>query len=167
MSKKIFIILSLLIIVFAFSGFGCKEEEVIPSQETKPQVTETEAGKQTSTVLSLAEKFAEAYGTFTNRDKFTNITDLYSYMTDEMKPAKERFVEQSLEHQDPKAPFYGITTKVLASKILWQDDSECGVLVVTRREETTSQENKKRYQNILIEVEKINNEWKVNMATWQ
>lgn len=156
-------------VIFVFSGFGCKEEEeeAISPQETKPQVTETEAGKQTSTILSLAEKFAEAYGTFTNRDEFTNITDLYSYMTDEMKSAKERFVEQSLEHQDPKAPFYGITTKVLASKILWQDDSECGVLVVTRREETTSQGNKKRYQNILIEVEKINNEWKVNRATWQ
>ncbi len=160
----------LVTVIFVFSGFGCKkEEEVISPQENKPEAVENETkqSQETSTVLSLAEKFAETYGTFTNRDKFTNITDLYSYMTDEMKSAKERFVEQSLKHQDPKAPFYGITTKVLASKILWQDDSECGVLVVTRREETTSQENKKRYQNILIEVEKINNEWKVNRATWQ
>ncbi len=122
---------------------------------------------QEKTVLALASKIAEIYGTFTNKDKeaYKNLKTIKTYSTDKMKSWIDDQVAKPI---DPKAAFYGATTKTISTGISDTKDKEMTAIVTCKREEITAQNNKPtvKYQILKLEFSKVGEEWKVNGAYW-
>jgi len=122
---------------------------------------------QEKTVLALASKIAEIYGTFTNKDKeaYKNLKTIKTYSTDKMKNWID---EQIAKPIDPKASFYGVTTKTISSGISDTTEKEMTAIVTAKREEITAQNNKPtvKYQILKLEFSKSGEEWKLNGAYW-
>lgn len=122
---------------------------------------------QEKTVLALASKIAEIYGTFTNKDKeaYKNLKTIKTYSTDKMKNWID---EQVAKPMDPKASFYGVTTKTISSGISDTTEKEMTAIVTAKREEITAQNNKPevKYQILKLEFSKAGEEWKLNGAYW-
>jgi len=76
--------------------------------------------------------------------------------------------EQIAKPIDPKASFYGVTTKTISSGISDTTEKEMTAIVTAKREEITAQNNKPtvKYQILKLEFSKSGEEWKLNGAYW-
>lgn len=122
---------------------------------------------QEKTVLALGDKIAEIYGTFTNKDKeaYKNLKTIKTYSSDKMK----KWIDEEIAKPvDPKAAFYGVTTKTISSGISDTKEKEMTAIVTTKREEITAQNNKPtvKYQILKLDFSKSGEEWKLNGAYW-
>ncbi len=133
-------------------------------EEGQKEVGEAEQG----TVLALADKIAEIYGTYTNKDKeaFKNYKTLKTYATNKMDKWLDTQIDQPL---DKDAPFYGVTTKAVTSAIMSDKDGKMTALVTTKREEITAASNRPtvKYELLTLEFVKDEKEWKLNGVYWQ
>lgn len=122
---------------------------------------------QEKTVLALASKIAEIYGTFTNKDKeaYKNLKTIKTYSTEKMN----NWIDQQLAKPiNQKASFYGVTTKTISSGIADRTEKEMTAIVTAKREEITAQNNKPtvKYQILKLEFTKVGEEWKLSGAFW-
>ncbi|MFA6295905.1 MAG: hypothetical protein WC663_00975 [Patescibacteria group bacterium] len=165
-------------IVNANEALNANENVTLNVNETENAVTENlnaieNQGEikveqdQEKTVLALASKIAEIYGTFTNKDKeaYKNLKTIKTYSTEKMSAFLD---EQIAKPIDPKASFYGVTTKTISSGISDTTDKEMTAIVTTKREEITAQNNKPtvKYQILKLEFTKVGEEWKLSGAFW-
>ena len=121
-------------------------------------------------IIITAERFAERFGTFTNTENFQNFQNLKPYATSSMQDWMDNFVrEQENAFIDQELVFYGISTKALVSTVLESRPERIELLINTEREEITDQSEtaEKTYQNILVEMEQVDDDWKVNYAQFQ
>lgn len=129
---------------------------------------ENETNSEENTLLTQAEKLAEIYGTYTNKDKesFKNLKDLRQYSTEKLQKWIDK---KSAETIDKNAPFYGVTTKALSSTVLKQGTKSTEVLVTVKREEITTSSNtpKTGYKVILMMFVKSGEDWKLDGIYWQ
>ncbi len=118
------------------------------------------------TIQDTAEKLAEIYGTYTNRDNYKNLKDLESYVATSMWQYLRSMMAVA---QDPSAPFYGVTSKALSSAVIEEGEGVTTLLVTTKREEISSQTStpKVSYKLLLMEFLKEGEEWKLSSAYWQ
>ena len=137
-----------------------KDEENTNSSES--------ADNDEKLLLKQAEKLAEIFGTYTNKDKNTykNLKDLKQYSTTKLK---KWFDEKSEIPIDSNASFYGVTTSALSSVLLEQSNSKSEILIMVKKEEITSTNStpKVSYQVILMSFEKSEEEWKLSGIYWQ
>lgn len=146
-------------ILWAIVQFTGGEEVVVPGEATDivelPEVVtntgepiEAPAEEVPETQLSdipvetqlkrLARNFAERYGSFSNQNDFENLENLAGFMSTDFNDQTEAFVNARRILEDPNAPYYGITTKVVSVKT-GEFNEEAGHMVVnfiTRRTET-------------------------------
>ena len=118
------------------------------------------------TIQDTAEKLAEIYGTYTNRDNYKNLKDLESYVAASMWQYLRSMMAVP---QDPNAPFYGVTSKALSSAVIKEGEGVMTILVTTKREEISSQTStpKISYKLLLMEFIKEGEEWKLSSSYWQ
>ena len=137
-----------------------KDEENVDSSES--------VDKDKKLLLEQAEKLAEIYGTYTNKDKNTykNLKDLKQYSTTELEKWLD---EKSKVSIDSNASFYGVTTSALSSVFLEQGNSKSEILVTAKKEEITSTNSTPMvsYRIILMSFEKLEEEWKLSGIYWQ
>ncbi len=118
--------------------------------------------------LEKAEKLAEIFGTFTNKDKeaYKNLKDLKQYSNDKLVKWID---DKSKMPIDSSTPFYGMTTSALSSVFISQDSSKSKILVTVKREEITASSNtpKVSYKIILTTFEKSGEDWKLSGIYWQ
>lgn len=150
-----------------------EQKEVIPETSPKEMPSTTTPTTPATTdeeklLLDQAEKLAEIYGTYTNKDKepYKNLKDLKQYSTEKLQ---KWFDEKSKMPVDPAVPFYGVTTKAISSAILEGDASKKKILVTTKREEitATSKTPKISFRLLLMDFEKIGEDWKLAGVYWQ
>ncbi len=74
--------------------------------------------QQKDILTALARMFIERYGTWSNQSNFENFTDLYFYMTDELKAETQSFVVNQRADFSADATYYGLTTRVLSLDLI-------------------------------------------------
>lgn len=130
-----------------------------------PVYTETE-----DTVMQIASSFAERYGSYSNQSNFANLEDLKILMTEEMAEWANQYMQEQREKiTEIPDEYYGMTTKALNEKIISESDNAAQIRVATQRREATgtTANFKIIYQDILIDLVKEGNVWKVDGAYWQ
>lgn len=159
----------------AFLGAGCgRNSEVEGVRTSQPMTTDAQkAGvteDQLSAIIKTAERFTERFGTYTNDPNYQNLDNLKRYATPQMQNWMDNYIhEQEKEFQEKNLAFYGITTTTLISKILESHPDMIRILTNTKREEITDQTETSRviYQNIIVEMVRVDDDWKVNFAEFQ
>ena len=133
---------------------------------TATTTTET-TGTGNDALITLAEKFAAGYGTFSSAGNFKNITDNYSYMSEALRQSMATFVAGK-QAQESSGTTYETVTTVLMSKVLENSGSAATVLVDTYRENSSSNSGRiGKYENALVKFVLENSNWKVSEIKWQ
>ena len=157
-------------------GAGCfHTASKVEGTQTQAQVSDDAAragitDAELSAIITTAQRFAERFGTYTNQDNFQNFQNLKIYATASMQTWMDGFVQnQQKQFKDQNVAFYGVTTKALTSKVLSSRTDTIQILVNTERQEITDQSEtpKITYQNIIIEMDRVDNDWKVSLAQFQ
>lgn len=138
------------------------------TKTTTPTTATTEPTDDDVALKTKAEKLAEIFGTYTNKDKEThkNLKDLKKYATTKMQSWLDAQAKNAV---DANAPFYGVTTKALSSAIIDSASAKKSVLITVKKEEilSTNQTPKSVYALLLMNFVKESGEWKLDGAYWQ
>ncbi len=121
-------------------------------------------------VSRMTMSFAERFGSFSSQSNFVNITDAKLFMTSSLKEWADTYIK-SLREENPEDSYYGITTQALSTETINYNerDGEAEIRVITHRRETGEKiegENNFR-QDLLVQLEKENDRWKVSAIYWQ
>jgi hypothetical protein len=150
-------------------GSTATAENAPGTTETTP--TPAEPLDDTSALKRFASAFAERFGSFSNQTDFVNITDLAAFMTADFQEWAEEYVADARAQQTDTAVHAGTTTRALMAEVLAFDESDgtATVRVGTQRRKDASgtEPGEVYYQSIVIELVKVNGEWKADSATWQ
>lgn len=112
--------------------------------------------------------FAERLGSYSSDSNYANLLDLKLFMTSEMSLWADSYVKTLQGSRDKETEYYGISTLAVAGEIT-NFDSEVGTAsgyISTQRKELRGASSKTFNQNLDIKFLKINNEWKVDSASW-
>lgn len=138
------------------------------TETTTPATSVTEPTDDDTALKNKAEKLAEIFGTYTNKDKEShkNLADLKKYATTKMQSWLDSQIKIPV---DANAPFYGVTTKALSSAITSSASAKKSVLVTTKKEEilSTNQTPESVYALLLMSFTKESGEWLLDGAYWQ
>lgn len=171
-----FLPLMVVAVALPLLGAGCfNEASKVEGFATEARTSDDAAragmsDAELTAVIVTAERFSERFGTFTNQDNFQNFQNLKVYATPAMQTWMDGFAQnEQKQFKDQNIAFYGVTTKTLTSKVLSSRSDSIQVLVNTERREITDQSEtpKITYQNIIVEMKRVNNDWKVNFAQFQ
>lgn len=166
----------LVLVALPLLGAGCfRQPSKVEGTETHATVSDDAAkagisNDQLDAIVTTANRFAERFGTYTNQDNFQNFQNLKIYATTNMQAWMDGFVQsQQKQFKDQNVAFFGVTTKALTSKVLSSRPDTIQILVNTERQEVTDQSEapKVSYQNIIVEMDRVDNDWKVNFAQFQ
>ncbi len=119
-------------------------------------------------VLKLAMSFAERFGSFSNQSDYRNISDTQLFMTNSLREWSKNYINR-LRQENPVDSFYSITTISLSTRTIKYNENlgEAEVMVTTHRRENKEDEERNWQQDILLELKKENDTWKVNAVYWQ
>ncbi len=160
-------ILILTIFVLSTAGFGCKEKEPANINEEPPitEPIEPQEPSEEEQLVSLAESYAQIYGTFTEGN-YSNLESLSDFMSTEYREETDAWLETKVGQSS--SPTYGIMTEIVISKIINFELGYAEVLVVTERTKTNIRTlaEESYYQNCLIQFIKEDNTWKVDKANF-
>jgi len=144
----------------------------IPANQEEPMVyrfdEEEEAQRETSKedLKQMAFAVSERFGSYSNEGNFGNINDLKIYMTDSMKLWADNYIEEQSE-KEYTGNYYGITTTALVGEVTEFNDDSASVIVTTKRKEVKDQQENVYNQDIIINFNKVGDEYKVDDAYWQ
>lgn len=144
------------------------------STTSTPPISPTPEVKTTDEDLTLkqqAEKFAEIYGTYTNKDKepYKNFKELKPYATTKMQAWLDTYLQTKKSPEESDAPFYGVTTKALSSAVIESSADAKKILVTVKQEEITSKRATPQvsYKILLLNFKREKEEWKLDGIYWQ
>lgn len=148
-------------------GLGTARD--IVSGSAQPVIYTKEPSTQ-AVLFALAMTFAEKYGSWSSHGNFENLKDAKFYMTDRMKAWADNVIAEGAPEDG--GGFYGVTTRALKPELLTlnEDETRAQILVTTQQEEFTgsvSSSGKITYKRLLLDFQKVNDEWKVDVAEWQ
>jgi hypothetical protein len=155
-----------------------KETESAPENTQKPANQEEpivytfneeeEAQRETNKedLKQIAFAFSERFGSYSNEGKFGNISDLKIYMTDSMKSWADNYIEEQSEIEYT-GNYYGITTTALVGEVTEFNSDSASVTVTTKRKEIKDNQENIYNQDIIINFNKVGDEYQVNGAYWQ
>ena len=167
-TKKTKTLFILILTIFALSttGFGCKEKEPANINEEPPitEPIEPQEPSEEEQLVSLAESYAQIYGTFTEGN-YSNLESLSDFMSTEYREETNAWLE-TRKNQPSSSPAYGIMTEIIISKIINFELGYAEVLVAAERTKTNIRTlaEEDYYQNCLIKFIKEDNTWKVDKA---
>lgn len=119
---------------------------------------------------SIARSFSERFGSYSNQSDYGNITDVYDWLSSDMKEWADSYVNNLKSNTAYSGTYYGITTKALIEPVINSFNPNSGqveVIVKTQREEVSSSNESKIFdQDIKIIFIKENGNWLVDEATW-
>lgn len=119
----------------------------------------------------VAEAFAERFGSYSNQSDYANLDDLQIFMTDNINNWVIKYKEQLRKENPDFNSYYAMETKAISKQINSMDEKagKAEITVKTQRQEFKNSINDPRvfYQDILIKLVKVGNEWKVDGAYWQ
>lgn len=122
-------------------------------------------------IKSLVSMFSERFGSYSSDSDFESIRDLEVMMTENLVAWTEKYrLALSELYADASQEYYGVSTRSISVKTqLFDEEAEKAEYVVTtqRSEVFGSAVPQIRYQDILLKLVKIGNEWKFDFVQWQ
>lgn len=117
-------------------------------------------------VIYAARNFAERYGSESNQNDFANIVQAEAFCTDAYTAQlNATMAQQRLTLKT--TPFTSTVTKALSISVTALTGSTANVTVGTQRQETIDRTERVYYQDLVVQVVKDGNSWKISGATWQ
>lgn len=127
---------------------------------------EKEVRTQTSSMTTTAKLFVERYGSYSNEANFQNIRDVIPLMSVEFAAA----TTADLATKTQPNGFYGVTTRVIAVKVVSQNETTgtAEVLLSTQRTEEngSAQNTTTKYQDVELMFVTESGVWKVDSVKW-
>ena len=121
-----------------------------------------------ASLQSMASAFAERYGSYSSQGNFSNLQDLKSLMTLKMKAVTDNYIATQ---QAAAAEYYGITTVAVSSKVISanEESGQAEVVVSAQRQESRGSTINPRvfYQELVLQLAKTDDGWKIDSAAWQ
>lgn len=136
------------------------------ASNTNTTNTNNSVAVEQAQILFVSRNFAETYGSGSNQNNFSNITESEKWATKSYADFLERGIVQQRAGQKT-SPYHEILTKVLVMNITKQSTATAAVTVSTQRQETTDRTPKVYYQDLLLDLIKVGAAWQVNAATWK
>jgi len=141
------------------------------TQALTPDLVPLPTPTEQADILFTATAFAERFGSYSNQGEFSNLDDLEVFMTSSMSDWVKTY-KQDLQIQYPDFnTYYAIETKAISKEVVALDEAAGTgeILVKTQRQEFENDIVNPRifYQNIRLQITKVDNEWKINAAYWQ
>ncbi len=135
---------------------------------SEEEIINEEAGVD---VLFVAQSFAERFGSYSNQSDYRNFDDLEVFMTDSMNDWILKYKEELKKENPGIDTYYAVETKAISSEFT-ELDEEAGtaeVIIKTQRQEFENDITNPRifYQDILLQLVKVDDQWKVKGAYWQ
>ena len=152
------------------NGQQAPAEVISKSPEPLPVVPRTADNIFRDQAAQLALSFTERYGTSSSQSDFSNLSDLELFMTDELITKTRAFIAAEREKTPNNEDYTGIITKAITSTFNSYDAvaGTADITVSTKRQEQSTNMDVRSYdQKIKLTMKKINNEWRVDTATWQ
>ncbi len=186
-NKRILIVVVVVVIVaaaFVIWWLTRPAEEIIGNTNTTPVNnaqtvvinTNTAANQNTNAqteeqvaMVRLANLFTERFGSYSSEAEFQNIIDLKKFMTTKMQSWADTYVTTHKKTLNSQSTFISITTKVLSTTVNSFSDKKAEVRSTTSRVEEGENTNDVRAynQDIVLQLVKQGNDWKVDSAFWQ
>lgn len=136
-----------------------------------PEVPVAPAPVPASAALTRqAASFAERYGSYSNQGNFANLRDLFPLMTSRMKSATERTISEASKSGTGQAEYFGVTTRTVATSVVELDSSGGTAIILVSTQRSTARGAAApviSYQDVELQMLKVNGEWKFDRATWK
>lgn len=118
----------------------------------------------------LGVTFAERFGTFSSQGDFSNITDLYSVMSQSLRAWAQNYLAD-LQKQLSGDKYQGTTTRVISSRFISFDAAggRAELLLTTQRQKSDNSPANSQivYQDLTLGFIKDGELWKVDSAFWE
>ncbi|HPI67278.1 MAG TPA: hypothetical protein PKZ16_01925 [bacterium] len=194
MNKKVYIILIILLllamILVGFFWFLIKSQNekqppvvVVPEQEEAQIAPETEVTEEPEVIIpeasseqkekaqlgQLASAFSERLGSYSNQSNYENLVDLKAFMSEDLQKWADNQITNGRVNVGSSGPYFGLTTKALKTELISYDSEQALFMVSTQRHEVVGVDFNDRvyYQNIELEMIKVDGVWVVNRFTWK
>lgn len=119
----------------------------------------------------VAAAFVERFGSYSNQGNYDNFTELDMFMTDHIKKWVAEYKQEIKDQHADQNIYYAIETKVISKQILSLDEIKglSQILLKTQRQEFNNSitDAKVFYQDISLNLVKVDQDWKVDGAFWQ
>jgi hypothetical protein len=147
------------------------QDVVRPVLTTNPiSIAEERAAQQQQQDVSIvATPFVERYGSYNNQDQFQNFSEIRIFMTPSLSTYVTNTLISQLQEEVPSFDtFYAINTKVLSSQLVEREESTARMEMSTQRREigVGGVVQNVYNQDVQVELELINGEWKVDGVFW-
>ncbi len=150
-------------------SFNTPDSGILAQVQSK---TQSVAQVEKTNAIFTASTFAERFGSYSNQSNYKNLDDLIIFMTEAMKKwVTETYKPSLIKQNSDSSTYYALETKAISNQvnILDAKAGKSEILIKTQRQEFKNNISNPRifYQDILIKMIKVDNEWKVNGAYWQ
>jgi hypothetical protein len=138
-------------------------QQVAIDTQVQENLTEQIAGKSEeqvsdyAAILNVSRFFVERYGSFSNGAMWQNIYDIKSVVTDVVWSDLEKLTQSNTAANTDLS----LSTKALSLELLSQNESSATVLVKTQKKETAGEFSRVYYQDITLDLQKLDVTWLV------
>lgn len=176
-SVVIGLIIVLILSFMFFSREQAPETETPQEQgtqtQTQPQGTDTPTEVQTPPVQlspeeitdryvrQFASLFVERFGSYSNQNSGSHITDILPLVT----PSMQRWLET--QYTDNEQQYSGVTTQVIVSNLTSREDGNATVAVDTQQLIRENGEERIEQRSGRVELIGSGNDWKVDGFFWE
>lgn len=179
----LFIIAAIVLILIFLPSPGAEPEptpESVISKEIEepvevsiPEQVPLEISEQEVVELSAATIgtiFVERFGSYSTESNLANIEDVLPLTTEKYRQELTQLIS-NVRAAGPSSQYYGVTTRVVTSSAT-NTNIEIGtatLTILTQREETIGEltNTSLKYQSIIVEMQKVGDDWRVDDAIWQ
>lgn len=130
-----------------------------------------EEAKTKVNLATIAQSFAERFGTYSNQNNFENISNLQDLMSDKLKAWSDQYIAGERAKAVDTTTYRGVSTKAISYQTVNYDtDKGAEFLINTQRVEssvTPTNVDKTYYQEITVKIIKEKGDWKVDEVSWK
>ncbi|PIX62050.1 hypothetical protein CO057_00135 [Candidatus Uhrbacteria bacterium CG_4_9_14_0_2_um_filter_41_50] len=116
---------------------------------------------------TVSRVFVERLGSFSNQGDFENLEVIKDISTQSLKNKLDAIIADALREKE--GAYYGVSTYVISIKELTSSDTEASYNITTQRQEAIGSPGNAtvKYQDIVVYLTNISEEWLVNDFTWK
>ncbi|RMD51917.1 hypothetical protein D6827_01130 [Candidatus Parcubacteria bacterium] len=132
-----------------------------------PLVTQQQVEEKNNNPEIIARIFAERLGSFSNQGEYQNLTVIKEISTQSLQDRLEKIMNDALENDT--GVYYGISTRVISIQEIEKNDKVASYNLTTQREEAIGDPGNAtvRYQDIEVDLKKVDDNWLVSGFTWK
>lgn len=130
------------------------------------RVTEVDSRTTQSPPSVIARSFVERLGSYSTDVDYANVDDIKSLATPVLQSTLDSIVVEA--RQTNASTYYGVSTHVITVETVSEDENTAILSITTQRIESFDSpgNTSTRYQDIELELVKLNEKWLVDTFTW-